>query len=268
LIALGGTGDASFLEGHSYTYEGSSWGKIVQILIDGKCMNPVIYFDELDKVSDTARGQEIVGVLTHLTDTTQNNQFHDKYFSEIDFDLSKCLFIFSYNDEELVNPILRDRMYCIQTAGYDVAQKVVIAKQYLLPKIRAQVNFQEGDVVLPDEVLRYIISNERITQKEDGVRNLKRCLEIIHTKLNLFRLIHTADPKIEAVVNANVETVVDPKVVLKVVLKDGQNDTANWFLGKDMPLNVSFPYTVTSKDVDILIRHDEKQNHSLLSMYV
>jgi hypothetical protein len=264
LIALGGTGDASFLEGHSYTYEGSSWGKIVQILIDGKCMNPVIYFDELDKVSDTARGQEIVGVLTHLTDTTQNNQFHDKYFSEIDFDLSKCLFIFSYNDEELVNPILRDRMYCIQTAGYDVAQKVVIAKQYLLPKIRAQVNFQEGDVVLPDEVLRYIISNERITQKEDGVRNLKRCLEIIHTKLNLFRLIHTADTKIEAVVDANVETVVDPKVVLKVVLKD----EANWFLGKDMPLNVSFPYTVTSKDVDILIRHDEKQNHSLLSMYV
>ena len=286
LIALGGTGDASFLEGHSYTYEGSSWGKIVQILIDGKCMNPVIYFDELDKVSDTARGQEIIGVLTHLTDTTQNNQFHDKYFSEIDFDLSKCLFIFSYNDEELVNPILKDRMYCIQTAGYDVAQKVVIAKQYLLPKIRAQVNFQEGDVVIPDEVLRYIISNERITQKEDGVRNLKRCLEIIHTKLNLFRLIHTdsttqvvdpkpvvaeakpVDPKIEA---KPVDPKIEPTVVLKDVAKpdvDAKKDEANWFLGKDMPLNVSFPHTVTTKDVDILIRHDEKQNHSLLSMYV
>ena len=295
LIALGGTGDASFLEGHSYTYEGSSWGKIVQILIDGKCMNPVIYFDELDKVSDTARGQEIIGVLTHLTDTTQNNQFHDKYFSEIDFDLSKCLFIFSYNDEELVNPILKDRMYCIQTAGYDVAQKVVIAKQYLLPKIRAQVNFREGDVVIPDEVLRYIISNERITQKEDGVRNLKRCLEIIHTKLNLFRLIHTdsttqvVDPNIEAkpvdptVVQKDAAKPVDPKVVLKDEAKPVVTEAkpidpkieakpvateSNWFLGKDMPLNVSFPHTVTTKDVDILIRHDEKQNHSLLSMYV
>jgi ATP-dependent Lon protease len=154
-------------------------------------------------------------------------------------------------------------MYCIQTAGYDVAQKVVIAKQYLLPKIRAQVNFREGDVVIPDEVLRYIISNERITQKEDGVRNLKRCLEIIHTKLNLFRLIHTETPNVDTKIVQKDEAkpvVTDPKVVLK--------DEANWFLGKDMPLNVSFPHTVTSKEVDILIRHDEKQNHSLLSMYV
>ena len=97
-IALGGTGDASMLEGHGYTYEGSMWGRIVQILMDSKCMNPVIYFDELDKVSDTPRGEEIIGILTHLTDTSQNSEFHDKYFSEIHFDLSKCLFIFSYND--------------------------------------------------------------------------------------------------------------------------------------------------------------------------
>jgi len=102
-IALGGATDSSFLEGHSYTYEGSTWGKIVQILIDSKCMNPVIYFDELDKISDTPRGEEITGILTHLTDTSQNSQFHDKYFAEINFDLSKCLFIFSYNDETKVN---------------------------------------------------------------------------------------------------------------------------------------------------------------------
>ena len=80
-IALGGTGDSSFLEGHSYTYEGSTWGKIAQILMDSKSMNPVIYFDELDKVSDTPKGEEIIGILTHLTDTSQNSQFHDKYFS-------------------------------------------------------------------------------------------------------------------------------------------------------------------------------------------
>jgi ATP-dependent Lon protease len=60
------------LEGHSYTYEGSVWGKIVQILIDSKCMNPVIYFDELDKISDTPKGEEIAGILTHLTDTSQS----------------------------------------------------------------------------------------------------------------------------------------------------------------------------------------------------
>ena len=233
-IALGGTGDASFLEGHSYTYEGSLWGKIVQILIDSKCMNPVIYFDELDKVSDTPRGEEIIGVLTHLTDITQNNQFHDKYFSEIDFDLSKCLFIFSYNDESKVNPILRDRMYRIQTKGYDPKEKMIIARNYLLPKIREQVSFSETDLVIPDDTLQSIIANKSITKEEDGVRNLKRCLEIIHTKLNLFRLMKPE----------------------------------NNLFAKDMDMEVSFPYSVNKKSVDKLIKNEENQNQSLLAMYI
>jgi len=233
-IALGGTGDSSFLEGHSYTYEGSTWGKIAQILMNSKCMNPVIYFDELDKISDTPRGEEIVGILTHLTDTSQNSQFHDKYFSEVDFDLSKCLFIFSYNDESKVNPILRDRMYRIQTKGYDAKEKVTIARNYLLPKIQEQVNFKDGDVIIPDETLQYIISNAGLTSEEAGVRNLKRCLEIIYTKLNLFRLMKP-----------------DTKII-----------------GIDIDLKVSFPFTVTKREVDIIIKSEEKQNQSMLSMYV
>lgn len=233
-IALGGTGDSSFLEGHSYTYEGSSWGKIVQTLIDSKSMNPVIYFDELDKVSDTPRGEEIIGILTHLTDTSQNSEFHDKYFSEVNFDLSKCLFIFSYNDESKVNPILRDRMYRIQTKGYDAAEKVIISRKYLLPKIREQVNFNEEDVIIPDETIKHIVSCENITKNEDGVRNLKRCLEIIHTKLNLFRLMKKDTPLFD----------------------------------KDIKLDVSFPFTVNPKEADILIKNDQQQNQSFLAMYV
>jgi hypothetical protein len=132
-VPLGGATDSSYLEGHSYTYEGSTWGKIVDILIHSKSMNPIIYFDELDKISETPKGEEIIGILTHLTDTTQNSQFHDKYFAEIDFDLSKCLFIFSYNDPLKVNPILLDRMYKIKTSGYQVKDKIVIAQQYLIP---------------------------------------------------------------------------------------------------------------------------------------
>jgi ATP-dependent Lon protease len=265
-LALGGAGDASFLEGHSYTYEGSSWGKIIQILIDSKCMNPVIYFDELDKVSDSARGQEIIGVLTHLTDTTQNGQYHDKYFSEVDFDLSKCLFIFSYNDENLVNPILRDRMYRIKTSGYDTSQKVIIAKKYILPKIREQVNFAEGDVVIPDDVLRYIISSERFTQKEEGVRNLKRCLEIIHTKLNLFRLIR-ADSAANTSTQEGSDVKADTVQEEKKKSKDAEEVPFLSLLGKDANLKVTFPYTVTTKDVDVLIKNEEKQNQSLLAMY-
>ncbi len=221
-IALGGATDSSFLEGHSYTYEGSTWGKIVQILIDSKTMNPVIYFDELDKISDTPKGEEIVSILTHLTDTTQNNQFHDKYFSEIDFDLSKCIFIFSYNDESKVNPILKDRMYRIKTKGYDMKQKTIISNQYLLPKIREQVVFEEKDIIIPDDTTQYIIEN--FCCNENGVRNLKRCFEIIHTKLNLFRL-----------------------------MKSDKN-----LFEKDLELKVQFPFTVTKQHVDKLIKREDE----------
>jgi len=231
-IALGGATDSSFLEGHSYTYEGSTWGKIVQILIDSKCMNPVIYFDELDKISETPRGEEIAGILTHLTDTSQNSQFHDKYFAEIDFDLSKCLFIFSYNDETKINPILKDRMYRIQTKGYDLKQKTVIGNDYLLPRIREQVKFESSDVIIPDETIRHIIENH--CNKEAGVRNLKRCLEIIHTKLNLYRL-----------------------------MKPGSN-----LFEEEMSLKVTFPFTVTKDIVDKLIKYDSQNTPALYSMYV
>jgi len=233
-IALGGTGDSSFLEGHSYTYEGSTWGKIAQIIIDSKCMNPVIYFDELDKISDTPRGEEIIGILTHLTDTSQNNEFHDKYFSEIDFDLSKCLFIFSYNDESKVNPILKDRMYRIQTKGYETKEKVIISRKYLLPKIRDQVKFKEEDIIMPDDTIEYIASNKELTKDESGVRNLKRCLEIIHTKINLFRLVK----------------------------KDSD------LFKKDIDIEIQFPFTVTIDHVNKLIKNETNQNQSFLAMYV
>ena len=232
-IPLGGASDASYLEGHSYTYEGSTWGKIAQSLMDCKSMNPVFYFDELDKLSETPKGEEIAGILTHLTDTSQNSQFHDKYFSEVDFDLSKCLFIFSYNDESKVNHILRDRMYRIMTQGYDAKEKIVIARQYMLPKIRDQVNFKLDEIVIPDETIKYIVGAKHLTQEEAGVRNMKRCLEIIYTKLNLFRL-----------------------------MKPDEN-----LFSKDIKMEVKFPMTVTNKEVDVLIKNEEKQSQSLLAMY-
>jgi ATP-dependent Lon protease len=226
-IALGGATDSSFLEGHSYTYEGSSWGQIVEILIKSKTMNPVIYFDELDKISDTPKGEEITGILTHLTDTSQNNQFHDKYFSEIDFDLSKCLFIFSYNDESKINPILKDRMYRIETKGYDSKQKTVISKNYLLPKIMEQVCFNKDDIIIDDDALNYII--EQYTDKEQGVRNLKRCLEIIYTKLNLYRLMKPDTNLFEQEMSLKVEFPykVNSDIIGKLIKKGNSNDFLN-----------------------------------------
>lgn len=229
-IALGGSTDSSFLEGHGYTYEGSTWGKIVSILMESKCMNPVIYFDELDKVSDTPKGEEIIGILTHLIDTSQNSEFHDKYFSEIKFDLSKCLFIFSYNDESKINPILKDRMYKIETNGYNAKEKAIIARKHLLPAIRKQIDFKEEDLVFTDEVLSYIVQNH--TGEEKGVRNLKRCLEVIYTKMNLSRF----------------------------------TDTSTEFFKKGFIGNVEFPYTITNQDVDKLVVKNE-HNPYLATLY-
>lgn len=186
-IALGGASDGSFLEGHSYTYEGSTYGKIVDILIQCKTSNPIIYFDELDKVSDTPKGEEIIGILTHLTDTTQNTQFHDKYMSEIDIDMSKCLFIFSYNEEHKVNKILKDRMYVIETNGYNTKDKIIISHNFLIPTIEETLRLNKGDIIINDDILSYII--EKATNNEKGVRNLKRQLEIIYNRINLYRFL-------------------------------------------------------------------------------
>ena len=231
-IALGGATDSSVLEGHSYTYEGSTWGKIVDILVQCKTMNPVIYFDELDKISKTPRGEEIASILTHLTDTTQNDKFHDKYFAEIDLDLSKCMFIFSYNEEEKVNPILKDRMYRISTKGYSVKEKKIIVEDYLLPKIREQMKFEKGQIEISEEVLKYII--DRYTDEEKGVRNLKRCIETIYRKLNLFRLMRAGENLFE----------------------------------DDLAIKVEFPMKITNEIVDKVIKINEEENKTPVSMYM
>jgi ATP-dependent Lon protease len=185
-IALGGATDSSFLEGHSYTYEGSSWGKTVDILISSKSMNPVIYFDELDKVSTTSRGQEIINLLIHLTDTSQNSNFQDKYYSGIQFDLSKAIYVFSFNTLENVNPILRDRMNLIKVNGFDAKEKLEIARQFLIPNIMTEYHMNLHDVVFNDEVINYIISKNQ--DDEHGVRNIRRRFEQIISKLNVMRL--------------------------------------------------------------------------------
>jgi len=230
-IPLGGATDSSYLEGHSYTYEGSTWGRIIDAIVKCKCMNPVFYFDELDKVSDTPRGEEIIGILTHLTDTTQNSQFHDKYFADLDFDLSKALFIFSYNYEDKINPILRDRMYRIETKGYDSKDKTIIARKYLIPRIIENVCFEKDAISIPDDTLHELISKH--TNDEKGVRNLKRCLETIYTKLNLHRLM--------------------PK---GTKMFDDENT-----------IEVEFPFNVTIDVVKKLLRHGE-ENQSFMSMYL
>ena len=223
-IPLGGATDSSFLEGHSYTYEGSTYGKIVDILLQCQTSNPVIYFDELDKISDTPKGEEITGILTHLTDTTQNDKFQDKYFSEIEFNLSKCLFIFSYNDESKINPILKDRMYNIETKGYNSNEKIVICNNFLMPSLNEQLNLEKGNIIIEDEVIKYII--EKYTNEEKGVRNLKRCLEILYSKLNLYNLMSSESKLFDEDIITDIEYpfILTKDIVTKLInIKDESN---------------------------------------------
>ena len=185
-VPLGGCRDSSTLEGYDYTYEGSKNGKLVDILVKNKCMNPIIFFDELDKVSDTKSGLDIVSILTHLTDFTQNDTMSDKYFSDIEFDFSRCLFVFSFNDETKINPILKDRLTIIHVKGFDNAQKKKIAKDFVIPKYLKSLNMDAEKVSISDDVIEYII--ETYCHEEKGVRNLERCIEAILLNLNLFMM--------------------------------------------------------------------------------
>jgi len=228
-ISLGGATDASYLDGHSYTYEGSTWGRIAEILIQSKCMNPIIYFDELDKVSDTPKGEEIMNLLIHITDGSQNDRFQDKYFTGIDLDLSRCLFIFSHNNHERVNPILRDRMYNIKVNGFNLKEKLVISEQYLLSEAMKDVGLNEK-VSVSRDIIEYLIENH--TGEEKGVRELKRCFQTIMSKLNLLRFYN--DPKLVPFAI--------PNFSLPFILK---KEHIGLFLKKKEPLDVSIAHIYT-----------------------
>ena len=180
-IALGGSCNGSTLSGHNYTYVGSTWGRIVDILMETKCMNPIIFIDELDKVSRSEHGKEIIGILTHLVDSTQNESFQDKYFNGVDLDLSKVLFIFSYNDPALIDRILLDRIHRIKFNNLSVEDKLVIANKYVLPEIYENIGLRDM-IEIDNDILRFII--ETYTY-EPGVRKLKEILFEIISEINL-----------------------------------------------------------------------------------
>jgi ATP-dependent Lon protease len=158
-ISLGGAQDRTFLSGSNYVYEGSNCGKIIQSLKHSQCMNPIFYFDELDKVSTTDRGQEIINLLVHLTDYTQNNQFMDDYMDGIVIDLSRATFIFSFNDKSKISPILLDRMELIQFNSYTLIEKKYIATHFLLPSIIKNIFGENNNkkINLTDTMLDKII---------------------------------------------------------------------------------------------------------------
>lgn len=173
-IPLGGAIDTAFLLGHIYTYEGSREGRLVSGLIESKCMNPVFHFDELDKVSATERGGEIISVLIHLIDPTSNATMRDRYFHEVDVDFSRATCVFTYNDASRVNPILLDRITRVKMDRPSKEDAVTIVKQHVVPKLvrRYGMNMHLGDAAI-----RAMVDSHH----ESGMRTIERLIERVYS---------------------------------------------------------------------------------------
>jgi len=189
-VSLGGDSDATTYTGHQFVYEGSHCGKIANCLAQAKSMSTIIMFDELDKISNTPKGEEVQNLLVHLTDPVQNMDFEDKYLSGIPLDLSRAMFVFSGNDLGKIDRILMDRMIVVQLKGYDTKDKMSIAEQYLLPAALREVNLGEK-VAISRDILQHIL--ETYAKEETGVRELKRCIEQIVQRINMLRMFNVKD---------------------------------------------------------------------------
>jgi ATP-dependent Lon protease len=191
MISLGGESDNSVLTGHGFTYVGSMPGRIIEILKETQCMNPIILIDELDKISGTQRGQEIIGTLIHMTDSTTNHKYnYDRYFSGIEFDLSKVLFIFTYNDETLVDKILADRLFKIKVDNYNTIQKYEIAQKHIIPNVLQAYGFGQDDIRFSNNSISRIIDS---SLGDKGMRDIKRKFEVIVSRINTLLLVNGED---------------------------------------------------------------------------
>jgi ATP-dependent Lon protease len=177
-VSLGGLHDESEIRGHRKTYIGAMPGRILQSIRKVKSSNPVMILDEIDKVGNDQRGDPSSALLEVL-DPEQNNNFYDNYL-ELEYDLSKVLFIATANDVNSIQPALRDRLEIIDLSGYAVEEKIEIAKQHLVPKQKEAHGLAKINIKISDNVLRKIIEDY---SRESGVRELDRRLAAIMRNL-------------------------------------------------------------------------------------
>ena len=178
-ISLGGVHDESEIRGHRRTYVGALPGRIIKSLIKAESDNPVFILDEIDKVSSNNYNGDPQSALLEVLDPEQNHAFHDNYL-DVDYDLSKILFIATANSLSTIPAPLRDRMEIIDIEGYLTEEKIEIAKRHLIPKIQKELCLgKEQHVRFNKSALEYIV--EKYT-RESGVRQLEKQLNKLHRK--------------------------------------------------------------------------------------
>jgi len=194
-VSLGGIHDESEIRGHRKTYIGAMPGRIIQSIRKIKSSNPVMILDEIDKIGSDHRGDPSSALLEVL-DPEQNNNFYDNYL-ELEYDLSKVLFIATANNLNDIQPALRDRLEIIDLSGYAVEEKIEIAKRHLLPKQKDAHGLKDRKLNINDKVLAKVIEDYR---RESGVRDLDRQLAGIMRNLALQYAIKN---KLKSIVTQN-----------------------------------------------------------------
>ena len=209
-ITLGGQNDGELLHGHGYTYSGSQPGLIIKKMVEAGQSRVILYFDELDKAcSKTSGVNEIMSILIHLTDPNMNKSFQDRFFQGIDFPLNKVILMFSYNNSDLIDPILLDRLTEINVKPYSSSEKLIICKNFIIPEMASTVNMNVTDIIFSDSLINYLIDNYTL---EAGVRDLKRKIEKIFMNYNLKKLYDGIELPIKIEKSSLIEIFKDPKI--------------------------------------------------------
>ena len=149
-------------------------------------MNPIIFFDEVDKISKTEKGFELEKLLINIADNTQNNNFCDKYFLELSFDLSNIFFIFSYNNKNFIDPVLLDRIYELEFKNYNINDKLVLSKTHIIPKLLENYSFKKNLLLFNNDSILYLI--KKYSPKNEGIRTLKKIYNNIISKIHILYL--------------------------------------------------------------------------------
>jgi len=186
VISLGGVKDSSYFLGHNFTYVESNYGAIMGGIVDSKIMNPILYFDELDKVSQSETGRDIYSVLSNLTDPTINSHFTDHYFRGMTFDLSKVFYIFTFNDINKIDKVLLDRLNVIYINSPTKDEKCKILKDFCIKDIIDNIGIK-AKVDFDIECFAYLVNHvDKIINHEvsSGIRECIRILEKILLQIN------------------------------------------------------------------------------------
>jgi hypothetical protein len=227
-VSLAGATEVAHLGGFCFTFEGSRPGAFAQGVVRSGCMNPIFLLDEADKCSQ--RG--VADLLCTLTDSS-NQAFVDKFFADIELDLSKAMYVFCYNDRDAIDPVLRDRICEIQMESFTPSEQVQIAADYLVPSLMRELRIDPERVRFAPAALQHL-SSEYTPHTKGGVRPIRKVLQRLLMRLNVLLVARSAEPvgggpgcaevvaQLEADADADADLQVTTKLIDELLEATGQ----------------------------------------------